>query len=191
MITPILTAGKIKAGPAGGGIRRGARNSAFTLVEMIVVVAVMTLGLSLFLGLNHRQRESLVWRTKLRELQVFFKAARSHAILQRRSNDCLFNPESGGLREQLDRRRVQLGPGVEIELTAAQQAFLEAAANAEPRQEGAMQAEVSLLTFYADGGASGAPIRVFGPRSEAEFTVNPLTGGITFTERLRDDGEVR
>ncbi|HDS16239.1 MAG TPA: prepilin-type N-terminal cleavage/methylation domain-containing protein [Proteobacteria bacterium] len=191
MITPILTAGKIRAAPAGAATRRGARTSAFTLVEMIVVVAIMTLGLSLFLGLNHRQRESLVWRTKLRELQVFFKAARSHAILQRKTNDCLFNPESGGLREQLDRRRVLLGPGVEIELNAAQQALLAAAAGCGAAPAAAIQAEVSLLTFYADGGAAGGPLRVFGQRSQAEFTVNPLTGGITFTERLKDDGAGR
>ena len=162
---------------------------AFTLVELIVVVAIMGMGLSVFLGINYRQREAFRWRTNLRELHVFLKVARSYAVLERRTNICRFNPKKKQFSEALRGRQMTLTAQAELVLSAAQSTALAAA---ESKLEVAEDDEtkpvprIILFTFYADGGASGEPLLLKSGRRQAVLEVDSLTGGIKLTEQVAD-----
>ena len=165
-------------------------DSAFTLVELIVVVAIMTMGMGLFLGINYRQRESFNWRSNLREIHVFLKVARSHAVLERRTNECRYDFEQRSFAENLRDRRVELADGVELVLSDEQQALLDAGAGVRAATEvevAVKKPEVVIVTFYADGGASGGPLEVRGGRRGALLEIDPLTGAVRVEEMVTDD----
>lgn len=153
----------------------------FSLVEILVVVAIMSLGIGVFLGVNFNQRQALLWRTKLREFQVGLRAARSQAILHRGQNDLVYYPEAKICRQTLSERRVELGEAISFELNAAQQEKLEAA-----RQAADADQEVSLVlfSFYPDGGAAGAPLILRSGRRRARLLVDPLTGSVSLEEDI-------
>ena len=166
---------------------------AFTLVELIVVVAIMGMGLSLFLGINYHQREAFRWRTNLRELQVFLKVARSYAVLERRLNECRYNPQTKRFREGLRGKKMTLTAAAELVLSAEQRARLEALEQ-EQEQAGAEAAaekpepEIVLVSFFADGGAAGGPLEIKSGRRQALLTLNTLTGATTLSEQAADAG---
>lgn len=168
------------------------RQRAFTLVELIVVVAIMGMGLSLFLGLNYRQREAFQWRTNLRELHVFLKVARSYAVLERRTNECRYNPKAKRFKEKLRRKEMLLTAPAELELSVAQEDLLAAAerdlAVAEADDSKPVP-EFVVVTFYADGGASGGPLEIKSGRRKARLAIDSLTGAIKLTEQVADASE--
>ncbi len=172
------------------GHSAGAAERAFTLVELIVVVAVMGLGLSLFLGLNYHQREAFRWRTNLRELHVFLKVARSYAVLERQTNICRFDSAKKSFSEELRGRKMTLTAPAELVLTEAQKSSFTAAErelSVAEDDDSRPQPKIILFTFYADGGASGEPIRIKSGRRQAELAVDPLTGTIKLTEQVADE----
>ncbi len=175
-------------------MKRVLPNSAFTLVELIVVVAIMGLGLSLFLGINYRQREAFRWRGNLRELHVFLKVARSYAVLERRRNECRYNFEQRSFSESRRGKRVELASGVEFVLSDEQQALVEARESEREVADvevGEVEPEIVMVTFYADGGASGGPLEIRSGRRGAFLEIDPLTGAVKVEERVEDDAEVR
>ena len=164
------------------------QKKAFTLVELIVVVAIMTMGMSLFLGINYRQRETFHWRSNLRELHVFLKVARSYAVLERRTNECRYNLEQRSFDESLRGKRVELAAGVEFVLSDEQQAQVEAREGDGVAADGEeLKPEIVMVTFYADGGASGGPLEIRGGRRGATLEIDPLTGEVKVEERVEDD----
>ncbi len=169
------------------------RQRAFTLVELIVVVAIMGMGLSLFLGINYRQREAFRWRTNLRELQVFLKVARSYAVLERRSNPCSFNFKKRTFSEKLRGRKVVLTAAAELKLSPEQQAELDALDQDQSDTEADSNGDkpdkdLVLITFFADGGAAGGSIELESGRRQAVLAVDALTGSIELTEQVADAG---
>jgi len=175
------------------------RQRAFTLVELIVVVAIMGMGLSLFLGINYRQREAFRWRTNLREIQVFLKVARSYAVLERRSNPCSFNFKTRTFSEKLRGRKVVLTEAAELKLSAEQQTDLDAldqdqgAAGADSDKEADSdkdkpEAKLVLITFFADGGAAGGSLEIVGGGRRAVLVIDALTGAIELSEQVADAG---
>jgi len=162
------------------------RQRAFTLVELIVVVAIMGMGLSLFLGINYRQREAFRWRTNLRELQVFLKVARSYAVLERRANPCSFNFKDRTFGEKLRRKKVVLTAAAELVLSPEQQALRDVATSDAAVDKDSKKPEIVLITFFADGGAAGGPIELKSGRRRALLAVDALTGAIELTEQVTD-----
>ncbi len=174
--------------------KKSSHTVAFTLVELIVVVAIMGMGLSIFLGINYRQREAFRWRANLRELHVFLKVARSYAVLERRRNDCCYNPEQRSFSERLRGKGVELASGVEFVLSDEQQALFEIEKSksevaAGEVELGEVEAEIVMVTFYADGGASGDPLEIISGRRGAFLEVDLLTGAVKVKERIEDDDQ--
>ena len=161
------------------------------MVELIVVVAIMGMGLSLFLGINYHQREAFRWRTNLRELQVFLKVARSYAVLERRPNPCSFNFKSRIFHEKLRGRKVMLTEAAELKLSPEQQAELDALNQDQSDTEADSDkpdTELVLITFFADGGAAGGSLEIASGRRNAVLAVDALTGAIGLTEQVDDAG---
>jgi len=46
-----------------------------------------------------------------------------------------------------------------------------------------------MVTFYADGGASGGPLEIRSGRRAAFLEIDPLTGAVKVEERVEDDIE--
>lgn len=168
------------------------QKKAFTLVELIVVVAIMTMGTALFLGINYRQRETFYWRSNLRELHLFLKVARSYAVLERRTNSCVYSLKRRCFRESLRGKQVELADGVELVLSEEQQALVEAGSGVRVATEvdkAVKKPGVVMVTFYADGGASGGPLEVRSGRKGATLEIDPLTGAVKMEETVLDDVE--
>ncbi|MEA1921351.1 MAG: hypothetical protein U9N63_01720, partial [Pseudomonadota bacterium] len=56
-------------------------------------------------------------------------------------------------------------------------------------EAGEIEAEIVMVTFYADGGASGGPLEISSDRRGAFLEVDPLTGAVKVEERDVDDIE--
>jgi general secretion pathway protein H len=173
---------------------RSPRTVGFTLVEMLVVVAIMGLGLAVFLGINYHQRESFRWRGSLREVRMFLQLARSYAILERRPDGCFYRLDPPTFRESLRGRRLKLPEGVGFRLSETQRERLAALQNPDrettaSHSAGESPSELRLVTFYGDGGAAGGPLYLQSGKRRARFEIDPLVGEIKVIEETGEDAE--
>jgi prepilin-type N-terminal cleavage/methylation domain-containing protein len=135
----------------------------FTLVELLVVMVLLALTVSIWYGINFRQRDSFRLRTAARSLHTFFLASRSYALLADQDNECRYLPAARTVEESLRHRQQQLPPGIDVCLSVG----------GEPLGE----PEV-LLTFYADGSAAGGPLYLRSGSRQLLLEVDPVLGEV-------------
>ena len=156
-----------RANSASGGrnaaISKRPRSAGFTLLELLIVLAVVALAAALvvpnvpgFLGNN---RVIAAADTML----AFIREARARAIVRGTTVDLEVDPTTGAYRfadraETIDR-------GIAIDLTASLPA-------------GRAKGSLGIVRFYPDGAASGGVIRLAGSGRARTLTVDALTGRI-------------
>ncbi len=137
----------------------------FTLVELLVVMVLLALSVSIWYGVNFRQRDSFRLRTAARSLHAFFLASRSYALLADQDNECQYLPAARVVEESLRHRRQELPPGIDVCLSVDGEPLV----GEEP--------EV-LLTFYADGSAAGGPLFLRSGSRQLLLEVDPVLGEV-------------
>lgn len=136
-----------------------------SLLEVMVVLIIMSLGMGLYLGINYRQQESLEVRAFAFELGRFMGAAGSSAVVNGTDNACVYVRADREVVENLKGRSITVPDGARIVL---------------PEDPGAE--ESVLAFFYADGSMGAADFflesdeLIFVPRSD------PLLGKIKFVQ---------
>ncbi len=145
----------------------------FTLVELLVVMVLLALSVSIWYGINFRQRDSFRLKTATRSLHAFFLASRSYALLADQDNECHYLPDSRTIEESLRQRQLKLPEGIAISLSADE----------EPLQEPEL-----LLTFYADGSAAGGPLFICSGSRQLVMAVDPVLGEVRI-QAEKDDHE--
>lgn len=158
------------SGPTTPGPTVG-RQAGFTLIEMVVVLAILALALAIALPWSRKSAEAGRIESVATEVSAYLRLARTRAIA---SNDEV----TVGL--DLDGRRVRMaGWPRSIELPAHLAVELTAA-----RRE--LRGRQAAIRFYPDGSSTGGVIRLRDDRKDIHLRVNWLTGLVD--KRSDNDG---
>ncbi len=140
----------------------------FTLLELLVVLAIMTLAITLVAPLVSSAMPGVAIKSAARELTAGLRLARSRAIAQNR--EIVFRLDVQGRRYTVGMRGKvrELPDDIDISfLTARSEQFSDSAAN---------------VRFFPDGGSTGGRIRLSHGKREFTVLVDWLTGRISVVE---------
>ena len=138
--------------------RRPTRRAAgFTLIELIVVLAIVGLALAVLLPELGTGSETVELRAAATEIRAILRTARSGAIADNR--DRLFAIDQTGRGYQLDGTFHAFRSG----------GFTARSLRVEPS---------ARIEFFATGGSSGGRFTIRGPRREQVIEVDSLTGQV-------------
>lgn len=130
---------------------------------MIVVLVLLGVSLSLFLGFNFRQLESMRLRTTGKDLYQFFKGARSAAMIEDAPNSCLYYPANATILESLRNKRMFLATGITI--------VVEDPPNNDDEP-------IVLTTFYPDGTAVMNTVILDAGERRLALSIQPILGRV-------------
>jgi general secretion pathway protein H len=137
--------------------RRTRFAAGFTLIELIVVLAVAGLALAVLLPNLNAGSDSVELRAAATEIRAVLRAARSTAITGNR--DLLFAIDDSGRGYLLDGEAHRFRSG----------GFTVRNLHIEPP---------ARIAFFATGGSSGGRFTIVGRRGEQAVTVDSLTGQV-------------
>lgn len=145
---------------------RSGSSPGFTLLEAVVVLLIVSFGLSLFWAGSFKQEESVRTRAFVSELSQFLAAARSQALLQGAPNPCVYDRKQAVISEELKGRSIQIPQGVQLRL--------------QDQPQGIQDSQVAV--FFPDG-AFGLRIKgVQSSRHAFQVQTDLLQGRIEFRE---------
>jgi len=142
----------------------GKTDSGFTLIELIVVVSLIALSLSIIVGVNFKQRDSLQVKSTARQLYSFLLSARSSAILHHQVNRCWYLPERGEVVSDIRQRALPFSSDVTLTL---------------PDQKPANGEKVLLAYYYSDGSASAGKICLQAGNRSIRLQIDPFLGFVS------------
>lgn len=135
----------------------------FTLMEIMVAMALAGLVLAVSVPAAARFYESMQYRAAVRDVVTLLSSARHRALQQGRVVDVSINPRA---------REVSLDESVTL-LPAALGLSVSSAAELN-------RANVAVIRFYPEGGSSGGAVSIDMPgRSGVRIDVDWLIGGIS------------
>ena len=137
--------------------RRAQRAAGFTLIELVVVLAILGLALAVLLPDLGASSETIELRAAATEIRAILRAARSSAIADNR--DRLFAIDETGRGYVLDGATHHFRSG----------GFTVRALRVEPP---------ARIAFFATGGSSGGRFAIRGPRREQIIEVDSVTGQV-------------
>lgn len=136
------------------------------MLELVVVAFLITLSLSLVVGVNFKQRDSLQVRSSARELYSFLLSVRSQAILQDRDNRCWYLPEQNKVVSEFRQRALVFPDTVSLLFPSE-------------NLQSAGLGKILIANFYPDGSASGGDLCLqAGPRAMT-VRVDPILGFVS------------
>jgi general secretion pathway protein H len=142
--------------------RRLAR-AGFTLVELLVAIAIVGLVMTVSVPASVRFYESMQYRQAIRDVTTTLSSARYRAFNTGKSQDVLLNTETNVLR--LGSETQQLPVKLDIVMHSARDVNRDT--------EG-------VIRFYPEGGSSGGEIDIVKPnRSGVKITVDWLVGRVS------------
>lgn len=142
----------------------GKTDSGFTLIELIVVVSLIALSLSLVVGINFKQRNSLQVKSTARQLYSFLLSARSLAIVHNQVNRCWYLPRRKEVVSDVKQRFLPISTNVSFAL---------------PDQENLASEKVLLASFYSDGSAAAEPFCLQAGDRSIMLRIDPLLGFVS------------
>lgn len=134
----------------------------FTLLEMIVVLALLAIALTLVVGVNFRQSDRLLLQDFGTSLCAYFGLARSEALADGRREACFVDQES----------RKVFGSGLSTSLRIPDGVYLERRETLWSQSNGTLK----LVEFFMDGSSSGGEIAISYKGYDGLVVVDPLLG---------------
>ena len=125
------------------GNSRKRRAPGFTLVEMMVAIAVVGLMLAVSVPMASRFYQSLQYREAVRSVVTTLNSARHLAISSGRAQDVAVDPATNVM--EFRGERTQLPAAMNLELRTAQEVNRNA---------------LAVIRFYPEGGSSGGDIAI-------------------------------
>ena len=140
-----------------------ARKRGFTLLELLIAMAIAGLVLAVSVPASARFYQSMQYREAVRDVVTFIASARYTAVKTGRPQDVKVNPKSNELR--LNDTVKQLPSGLTLAVHSAREL-------SEP--------DVGVLRFYPEGGSSGGGIDIETPTGTGvRITVDWLVGTVS------------
>jgi general secretion pathway protein H len=139
------------------------RESAFTLVELMVAIAIVGLLLAVTVPASMRFYESIQYRQAVRDVLATLGSARQQAMDRGRAQDVTFEP---------DERRIAFG---EDELQLPKGFTLSVTTASEVNRD-----NLGVIRFYPEGSSTGGDIEINSPVGRGvRITVDWLMGGVS------------
>jgi general secretion pathway protein H len=141
------------------------RSRGFTLLELLVVLAIIGLVLAAVPGFLLRDQPTLAFERTVRQLVDGLRQTRSEAMVRNREEVFQIDTETHAWRPGREQALHQLDPAFEIELLTARGERIGATGG--------------QIRFYPDGSATGGRIRLATDGLGAAVVVDWLTGRVT------------
>lgn len=142
--------------------RNSARAAGFTLIEVVVVLAILALLASLVLSRRPQRSAALDMRAASTEVAAALRLARGRAIAANRPVPVRFDAGAATLRVGADAPRA-LPPGITLAITAAAE-------------------QGPAILFLPDGSATGGRVDLTGEGRRAQIGVDWLTGRVSIAD---------
>lgn len=144
------------------------RTRGVSLLELLVVLAIMALIAALVLPTFGAGVSSSELRSSARQLAAGLRAARSEAVSQRRETFLVVDLEGRRFKVDRDPREHALPPRIDIKLFTAQRDIVDA--------------KTGAIRFFPDGGSNGGRITVAAGERKFDVDVDWLTGRVAILE---------
>jgi len=143
----------------------------FTLIEVLVVLAIMVIVVAVVMPLGAGQREHAQIAASTRQVAEGLRLTRSRAILTDRTEDFLVDVNNDSFRAAGAVAPVTLPPELKITLSTAEDLVKDAS--------------IGAIRFYPDGSSTGGGVTLAGAGDRYLVAVDWLTGTIS----IRDEHE--
>lgn len=143
----------------------------FTLIEVVVVMLLVALMLTIFVGYNSKQQLSFQLRSATRTLYGFLQAAQGYAVLEAESNTVTYDPATNGVSEELRGKSIPLPERITLSL-ADERGRPVIAVDQDPDQPR------EIVHYYPDGGADPGIIRLDLGTRTAFLRIDPILGDV-------------
>ncbi len=148
---------------AGSGQSQEMTERGFTLMEIVVAMAVAGLVLAVSVPAAARFYESMQYRAAVRDVVTLFSTARHRAVQEGRVTDVRIKPRAREMR--LDEAVTRLPSDLGFSVSSA----------AELNDD-----DTAVIRFYPEGGSSGGGVTIDMPgRTGVRINVDWLIGGIS------------
>jgi general secretion pathway protein H len=145
-----------------------AREQGLTLLELLIVLALMGLMAAITLPMLGSGVSTSELRASARQLAAGLRAARSDALAQRHEAFLLVDVAGKRFRVSDDARIHKLPDGVTLKLFTAQNDLVDA--------------NVGAIRFFPDGGSNGGRITIAAGERKFEVDVDWLTGRVAILD---------
>jgi general secretion pathway protein H len=145
-----------------------ARSAGFTLLELLIGLAIMGLMLSAVPALLSKAVPGVEARGAAREMAAGLRAARGRAIASNRETALVLDVEGGVYRVEGESKVRRVPAGIGISLLTAEELRLDAT--------------TARIAFFPDGGSSGGRVRLAQAGRQYEVRVDWLTGRVAVVE---------
>jgi general secretion pathway protein H len=137
--------------------------SAFTMVELLVAIAIVGLLMAVTVPGTMRFYESMQYRQAVRDVLTTLGQARHQAMDKGQAQDVGFDPGQGRIQYQDD--TLQLPKGFELTVTTAGEVNRD---------------NIGVIRFYPEGGSTGGDIDVESPLGRGvRISVDWLMGSVS------------
>ena len=147
---------------------RPARIRGVSLLELLVVLAIMALIAGLVLPTFGSGASTSELRSSARQLAAGLRAARSEAVSQRRETFLVLDLEGRRFKVDHNPREYALPPRIGIKLFTAQHDIIDE--------------KTGSIRFFPDGGSNGGRITVASGERKFDVDVDWLTGRVAILE---------
>ena len=148
--------------------RSASRQRGVTLLELLIVLAIMALIAGIALPLLGNGVSTTELRSSARQLAAGLRTARTEALAQRRETFLVLDVAGKRFKVDQDPREHKLPAGVELKLFTAQNDLVDATTGA--------------IRFFPDGGSNGGRITVAAGTRKYEVDVDWLTGRVAILD---------
>jgi general secretion pathway protein H len=145
-----------------------ARARGVTLLELLVVLAIMALATTLVMPMLGPGVSTTDLRASARQLASGMRLARSEAMASRQDTFVTIDLEGRRFRVGADPRSHPLPKDIEIKLFTAQKDLVDD--------------KVGAIRFYADGGSNGGRVTLAAGERKFEVDVDWLTGRVAILD---------
>lgn len=145
-----------------GSFSLTATKNGFTIIEIVVVMLIIALGSSVFLGYQLSQRETLQLRSGGRQLALYLRQAKSYAVLKGAANSCYYQTETRTISQDLNDRSLTLPGGVILRLTG----------------QSSGSKELLITRFFADGSSLLSTFAIVNQDRSMQCRIDPILGTV-------------